>query len=224
MQIFQKNIKFIFIFIITLFSNSVIASQVTLPWELKKTEGDFSLYTAIDTQSNNLFTKVEFIIHQPISKVLYVATDISEYPNWFEGVSSVKVLNLTNPHDYTLYLQLHLPFPAKNRHAVTHTTVSFNKSDQQALLIYSTDNSVIEDVDGHMQVGNIDGQWVFKGISKTITRVTYQTQIDPGGYLPAFITNLINTGMTFDTAINFEKHANKEQYTDKEALWLNEIQ
>lgn len=149
----------------------------------------------------------------PMTAILAVLADINNLPNWVFQCERAR----HDPAwpDVVYYMEFHTPWPVNNREAVLRNTVS---QDPQTLTV--TINTVaipgyVGPSRGRVRVPELNNRFVIEPLKDGGTRVSFETLVDPGGAIPAWMSNWIATSAPKDTLNALLKQAALPQYRNR---------
>jgi hypothetical protein len=151
----------------------------------------------------------------PMTAILAVLADLNNLPNWvFQCERSRHDLNWP---DVVYYLEFHTPWPVNNREAVLRNTVS---QDPQTLVV--TINTVaiqgyVGASRGRVRIPELNNRFLIEPLKDGGTRVSFETLVDPGGAIPAWVSNWIATSAPKETLTALLKQAMLPQYRHRKA-------
>ena len=163
----------------------------------------------------------ELMINASIRKVLAVLNDQERKTKWMHLCTANYVLE----HIKTGHLILY------NRTGSSYPFVADRDVVAEVILVVDKENATINIsaknvshprqglVDGVVRLQNLDLHWSLKFINKTKTLVRYEVLTDPGGWVPAWIVNIVSEGIPYWTLKGLAEQT-KEPYP-KSIAYLN---
>lgn len=146
----------------------------------------------------------------PMTAILAVLADIGNLPNWVFQCEQAR----RDPAwpDVVYYMEFHTPWPVNNREAVLRNTVS---QDPQTFAV--TINTVaipgyVGPSRGRVRIPELNNRFLIEPLKDGGTRVSFETLVDPGGAIPAWMSNWIATSAPKDTLNALLKQAVLPQY------------
>lgn len=157
-------------------------------WKLEKSSDNINIYTRnVEGHSLKEFkatTVFKNVTMEEVLKEIYEAPSYYKNPEF--GVSYF-VEELSFQRERFYYYSESLPWPVKNRDAVTKLCAVQETQDKIVLVIKATPNSLPKK-SSTIRIQELDGSWVLEKHPSGI-KATQQIYMDPGGMVPSFITN-----------------------------------
>lgn len=199
------------------FSMSARAEEDTRKWKKVKDKNGIQVFRA-HTENSRLktFRAVTRVELENIQAFVGMMLDEEAFPQWVHMSSGAKVTSTDNPYNYRLLLTTGMPWPVKDR----HTQVDFNITQQEDYSIQfdllQTDEPPIK-IKGSILCPEAFGYYRITTIpnSKEV-EITAEVFVDPGGYVPAFLLNLITDDMSYYTTKKMKRYVQKEKYQNFE--------
>lgn len=156
-------------------------------WELLKEEADISIYTRPVDGSPYRAVKATARISAPITRVAELMGDGDGCAEWRAMCESSEVIETVSEHERYVYLVLDLPWPAKDRDMVVHTTTTIDPETASATVDLRSASS-------HHPAGDFiraetSGQFLIRALGPGQAEFTYIMHTDLGGDLPAGAIN-----------------------------------
>lgn len=159
-------------------------------WRLAGREDGIELYTRAPEGSANIAFRGVVTLAHPPAAVLAVLEDVDRYPDWYARCRSARSVERHPPDWRIVRMEIDLPFPASDRDAVVR--VDRDQEGETLVLRISTAADAVPEVPGFVRMPRVEGGWRLEPVPGG-TRVVYEQLNDPGGRLPAWLTNLLAT-------------------------------
>lgn len=131
-------------------------------------------------------------VPQPMLSVMAVMGDIDRYPEWVFQCSGAEM----RPDEWgrdVIRILIQGIWPVSDRDGVARSTIKQNP-ETLAITIHSRDvDDVFPPQDGYVRLPGLDNTFLMEPLDDGWTRITFQTFVDPGGYIPAWLANLVAT-------------------------------
>jgi hypothetical protein len=159
-------------------------------WKLCKDKDGIKVYESETKNSDFKSIKVECTLQGNYDKFISVMNDVPHYKNWVYRTKKSYLIKRISRDEFYYYTETSLPWPLSNRDAVFHS-----KTDRDSLNRYLhtktiTEPSLIAEKSGKVRVPYSSIDWYVTMPSVNTIQVIYILQIDPGGYLPAWLVNM----------------------------------
>jgi hypothetical protein len=132
-----------------------------------------------------------------IDDILYVLKNTETINNWVVNCKGVKLLK-TEGTDQYYYIETSLPTPFENRDMVYHFQYIEINNNQVRVNVTGVPG-YIQFNKGVVRMLKADGYWLLTSTDKDNTDVTYQMHVEPGGSIPAWLSNPFIKNVPFST-------------------------
>lgn len=184
-EVFKLRSRLLMVTVLLLSTAGVWSSGAD--WELQIEEADISVYTRPIEDSPYNEVKATAHISAPLARVAELMGDGNGCAEWRAMCESSEVIEVVTEHERYVYLVLDLPWPAKDRDMVMHSTTSIDPETFNATVELKTESSKHPPRD-HIRAES-SGQFVIKALSTEQVEFTYIMHTDLGGDLPAGAVN-----------------------------------
>lgn len=181
-------------------------------WELKKNQDSIKVYTANADNSNVKSVRVECIINATPSQLAALLLDAKAHEQWVYSTKSSYAIRSIGPGRQLYYSEISMPWPLANREVV----VNFSVSQQPATKVLTIKAIA---VDGELQPKKDKVRVVRSNVIWTVTplapnrlKIDYIADADPGGSIPAWITNMFLTKGPYETFRQLRQEVAKPAY------------
>jgi hypothetical protein len=167
------------------------AAIAQFDWQLKKDEDGVKVYTSSTANSNFKSIKVECIVKTTQTQLIAFLLDISRQHEWVYGTKMSQLLKEVKPNELIFYSEVSVPWPCTNRDYIAHFII--NQVSPQLLTIDShAEPGFIHVKPGLVRVQKSVAHWEVTTTGGGLL-IVYTLQFDPGGSVPAWLTNLFVT-------------------------------
>jgi hypothetical protein len=182
-------------------SSSLYASDN--PWKLRIDKEGIKVFTRHVEHSVNLEFRASVTIDADLERVIRVFEDISLTKRWFYQCISAEIVEDEGPRDKVLRLELHLPWPVSERDSIFRMTKSGDVASGEISYALVSLPDRLPPRPGMVRVPYLRALWGFKGLPEGRTEVMFTQHSDPGGFVPAFISNALINDIPFNNLKNF---------------------
>lgn len=145
-------------------------------------------------------------VHASIYDVLAVVSDIKRHVHWVESCMAADVLERKGYRYYVVYSRTNVPWPVSDRDAVYRSEVKIDVKKQRVTINFKAIRYRRKGkVDGVVRMENLRGHFKFKGLSATKTRIDYQVDADPGGWIPKWLAKMATRKLPLSTIKGLRK-------------------
>ena len=134
--------------------------------------------------------RLEATINAPVEKLVAAMNDIENYTEWMSDLKSVELVKQVSDEELITYSVIEVPFPFDNRDIVTVYNFSGNKNNGIVRIDMESMNDLLPEEEGLIRITIARGFWEFTPLSAEQTSIIYQFVADPGGSIPAWLTNM----------------------------------
>lgn len=171
---------------------SILNAQNTIDksWELVKNNKGISIYVRKHKNSSLKETLGIVKVETSLSSIIALLKDTKNHKNWMYANKKSKVLNSNNNFEWVLYTESEAPWPIKNRDLITHSTMNQDVKTCQIKINSYAIPSYITKKSGLVRIKEMNSEWQFTVINKSVIEIRFKILINLGGNLPIWLTNL----------------------------------
>jgi hypothetical protein len=172
------------------------------PWQLRIDREGVKAYTRKVDDSVILEFKGVVVVDAPLSQVIPVFEDVKKTRDWFYQCTASEIVEDEAGQPKVVHVVLHLPWPVSERDCVFQMSKSVDKvaGALNYALVALPDR--LPRRGGMVRVRYLKAAWHFVALPDGKTEITFQQHSDPGGFVPAFISNTQVVNMPFYTLRN----------------------
>ena len=197
------RLKYILPLLFCLFSTGMRYTEIQ--WELKIDKEGIKIFTGKSSNSKFKSVKVECTVAANPYEFLHFLTDINKLPEWVYNCKHSELLKKTTDRDLLFYSEVKLPWPFSNRDYIAHLHAILRSS--QILEIEShAESSFIPEKKGIVRITSSNSHWIITNLQNGQLMIEYTVQFDPGGTVPAWLSNLFLTKGPFETFQKLKDH------------------
>lgn len=158
-------------------------------WKLKKEENGIKIYTAHSDSSAVKLVRVELTMGATAEQLIAFMLDIPKQPEWLYNCETSRLLERIAPNEVIFYAEVSLPWPASNRDYCTHMTITQKQPGHATIHSYAVPDH-LPAKPGKVRLKKSVAHWEIMPISATEIKIVYELNTDPGGSMPAWVTNM----------------------------------
>jgi hypothetical protein len=205
-QLRAVSFSFVFSFI---FSANVFAGEKA--WKEIYVKEGVTVWQKRLADSPFVAFRGEILVDASIKKVLALLNDQDQKTDWMHQCIENWVVEYKAMGNLVVYNRTHSPFPLiADRDVVAETKLRFDvkagRIDITAVNIVHPKKGLVK---GVVRMEQLALLWSLQFISKTKTKVVYEVQTDPGGWLPAWVVNLVAKGIPYETLVGLREQVHK---------------
>lgn len=175
------------------------------PWELKKDKDGIRVYTRAAEGSSVREIKATFDVSGSLEQVKRVLLDVAAQPQWVYATNQSVVLKRISDNELIYYSEKAMPWPLTNRDVVMHVTVVLDAAKSILTLSGTSAPGVQEEKKGIVRVRRSNVSWTVTKTGENKLHIEYLAFADPGGAIPAWVSNAFITKGPYETFVNFRK-------------------
>ena len=174
-------------------------------WELSKDNNGIKVYTRKTDSSDFKSVKVEAVFTGTCEKLAGILMGVDKNIKWVYKTKSLHLIKRFSANELLYYAETSLPWPMKNRDQAIRINL-YPDSINHALKITTIgEPKAIPATSGIVRVPYFLGVWQVKEISKEKISIEYYLNVDPGGSIPAWISNMFVAKGPYETFVNLSK-------------------
>ncbi|MEO8413343.1 MAG: START domain-containing protein [Ginsengibacter sp.] len=197
--IISKNLFLVFFF--ALASNASAQNN----WELNKNKNGIKVYTQKTDSSDFKSVKVEAVFAGTCEKLAGILMGVDKNIKWVYNTKSLHLIKRFSANELIYYAETSLPWPMRNRDQAIRINL-FPDSVNHSIKITTTgEPKAIPVTSGIVRVPYFLGVWHVKQISEGTISIEYYLNVDPGGSIPVWISNMFVAKGPYETFVNLSR-------------------
>ena len=213
----------------TLFINLLIFSILPTflfaqeDWELKKDSKGISVWWRATEGTDIKEIKIQLEVEASLNTIVSVMTDVPAYEEWVYATDKSMVIE-DESEDVIYYNIMDFPWPMDDRDLVMRTNVI---QDPDTKIITSKSIAAPEKVpydDDMVRVEMTETEWIVTPLGNNKARIDYRLISDPGGSIPAFLTNIAADYGPYKTMAAFRERVKRPEYSEVNIEGIEELQ
>lgn len=176
---------------------------------LRKDDFGIKVYSCPSKHSKFKLIKAEFTVTATANQLTAMWLDPENYTKWQYNTVESNLVKRLNENEIIYYTEVAAPWPVSNRDLVIHLKVS---KDIQTNVLHVSANSVSDIVplkEQKVRIPSSISSWKVTPISESQFKVEYSMEIDPGGYVPPWMVNMVAAEAPHESFQNFKKIVEK---------------
>jgi len=197
-------------------------------WNLKRDKNGIKVYHRKTSLTPINVFKGETEVETDLSTMCAFLMDVYNFPSWVLMCDSIEALVPVNEDVddinqvvYCLYSINKPPRPVMPRDNVIYAVVT-QDPDTLTLRVKSVSlPELIPHKKGFVRCPMLMVEMKLRPLDNGNIEFSFETSIDPGGWIPAWVINLYAVEIPYKTLLNIKKHMPfKEKYKQKKIKWL----
>ena len=189
-------------------------------WKLAKESDGIKVYTMPSEKSKFDQNKGVVILDASVEDFIAAIHDLEHFKEWGYKVKSVDVLERYGDTLQIYYSVAKVPFPYKDRDGTYANRFKWNASQKTLEVSIEVMEDYLELKSDLVRVEG-SGKWIVKELSENKIEVTLQMEINPGGSIPAWLSNMFVEDSPYITLKNLREKIKEEKYQNKTYSFIN---
>ena len=196
MKIFYRSCFFLSLAIISFFA------PAQNKWQLSKDNNNIKVFTRKTDSSDFKSVKVEALLTGTCDKLAGILLGIEKQIKWVYKTKSLHLIKRFSQNELIYYAETSLPWPMRNRDQAIHIIIYLDSANQSIKIITKGEPNAIPVTNGIVRVSYFLGVWQVKTISPGKIFIEYYLDVDPGGSVPAWMSNMFVAKGPYETFMN----------------------
>lgn len=189
------------------------------PWKLAKDADDIRVYTREVPGSDANEFKGVADVDAPLEVILEVFKDIPSFPRWYGFCKEIRLLKQDSENHRIIYFVLETTGPVKDRDMVIDTRDSKDLQAGRALITMTAfKEDYVPRTSAYVRMTDMTGSAVLTRVDQDTTHVVYTVRADPAGYIPSFISNMLQKEQPYLTLKGLRGMVRKDVYWDRAGI------
>ncbi|MFN3714963.1 MAG: START domain-containing protein [Alcanivoracaceae bacterium] len=197
------------------FASAVMAEE--RQWRLVTDRDGIRVYMAHNDDSPIKTFRGEAVV--PMSDFRAIGNHVDDYDfvaSWMHMISSISDLGRDSGVERRIWVTTRLPWPVSNRDAPLNLQISQEPDSFAVVVAYEAEQSLMPPQSGYVRMPELKGMLRFMPVKPGEVHVTFEVVLDPGGYIPAWIANLILRDIPYFSLRRFQRVADQERFRQKD--------
>ncbi len=156
-----------------------------------------------------------------LSAIFTAFREHSTFHEWQGDIKELHTVKRISDMENYDYYNFSFPWPFRNRDAIYHQNIIYNKKDKILSLNFSLEPDFIPAKEGIQRMKVAKGEWKFVKLANGDIEANYQNYSDPVG-IPADVVNILFSDALMRTMTNLREHVKKEKYKLKAYSFIQE--
>jgi len=182
-------------------------------WRLVTDRDGIAVYMAHNDDSAIKTFRGEALVN--LSDFRAFGNQVDDYAfvaSWMHMISSIEELDRDSPVQRTIWVTTRLPWPVSNRDAALDLTLSQDPDSNAVIIAYEARDGLLEPRSGYVRMPQLKGMLKFEPREVGTVQMTFEVVLDPGGYIPGWIANLILRDIPFFSLRRYQRVADQERF------------
>lgn len=184
-------------------------------WKLISDRNDIQVYSRhTDNSRLKTFKGVTEVSYDDEYTAIALYNDYESYPKWLHLIDGATEISRDGPLDRNLRFTTHLPWPLADREAVARTRIKMKVTPEEESFTVFIENrpDLIPETKDYIRFPEIQGFIRARRLPDNRAEVTYQVVLDPGGYIPAWLANILMRDAPYFTLEKIRRIIRRPEY------------
>lgn len=125
--------------------------------------------------------------------MLALYNDYDSYPKWLHLIDGASEIGRDNPLRRQLRFTTRLPWPLSDREALLDADMRMHitPEDEHVVVFLNNNPDLLPANDDYVRFPELEGLFKIQRLAPGEVEITYQVVLDPGGYIPAWLANML---------------------------------
>lgn len=197
------------------------APAQTFEWKKASEKEGIVVYTSSVNGSSLKAYRGEVEVRTTLSAVVALITDVENFSNWMPRTANPKLIKGTR-ENYVYYIETPAPWPVQNRDAVSEVAVKQDPKTLKVRIEFQSASGHMPPREGYLRIPHSKGLWELTPRPNGFVHIVYQAHADPGGQVPAWLSNQVVTETPFDALKNLRLEVAKPAYAQARLPFIRE--
>lgn len=147
-----------------------------------------------------------------------IANQLDNYPfiaSWMHMISELEDMGMKTPYDREIHVTTRLPWPVSDRDAGISVEVYQDPETLVVLVPFVAREDIVAVSDSYVRMPELEGYLRFEPLEPGLVYMTFEVVLDPGGYIPAWLANLILRDIPYFSLKRLRRVSNAEAFQNK---------
>lgn len=184
-------------------------------WRLVSDRNDIQVYMrhSDDSRIKTFRGTVRMKLEDELAMVALL-NDYDSYPRWLHLIDGASEISRRGPLNRTLRFTTHLPWPLTNREAVIEAfVVERIDEEEESMMVYMENRpDAIPPNQGYIRFPELEAMFGARRLGNNEVEIIYQVVMDPGGYIPAWLANMLLRDAPYFTLDRLRRIITRAEY------------
>lgn len=182
-------------------------------WKLVTDRDGIKVYMAHhDDARIKTFRGVSILPMEDFKSIGAFMDDYDFVASWLHMVSEIKDLGRASPFDRQVYITTRLPWPVSDRDTPLWVGLTQDPDTHAVRIPFHHLDGRLPEKDAFVRIPNMEGFFLWTPLEPGKVEFTFQVVLDPGGYIPAWLANLILRDIPYFSIKRLRRVINLERY------------
>lgn len=199
------NSVFITIVFTAIFATAPSNGIAQSDWSLSTDDNGIKVYTRKSDSSDFKSVKVEAVFTGTCDKLTKIIMGVGNNINWVYHTKTNHIIKNISANELIYYEETSLPWPMRNRDQAVRIRLYSDSINHTLKITTLGEPNDIPLTSGIVRVPYFFGLWQVKALNSTQISIEYYLNVDPGGSIPAWISNMFVAKGPYETFVNLSQ-------------------
>lgn len=211
-----------FIILLSLGMNTAVRKEGPSIWELKKDKNGIQIYARKVPNWDYQELKVTMEVESTLPGLIAALKDVPAYPQWVYTCTDAYFYKNAPEEEY-YYTKFDAPWPVKHRDLIVHSVLKQDTTTKTVIFKGEGLPGYRPSAEGIIRIPKFDGQYFLVPKSNNLVDVTYIVKLDPGGWLPIWLVNLVSISGPYNSFVNLKDFVKQDKYQKAKLAYIEEL-
>lgn len=193
------NLRIIYLLLLIIITTAAFSQD---EWELTKDKNGIKIYTFKEASSKFKDIKVQATFQGTIQKLFNILINVGKTKTWVYGTKDSYIIKKISPNEILYYSETALPWPVNNRDIPIKMQLNIDDKNNTLKVNATGIPNAMSEKKGIVRIPYFNAVWDVKSDGKNKINITYILKMDPGGSVPAGVTNMFISKGPYETFSN----------------------
>lgn len=169
------------------------SAQGNFEWTLKENTQGIKVFTRDVANSGFKAIKVECILNTTLHQLVAALMDVNGSEDWLYHTTANHLVKQISPSELYYYSMVEIPWPMSNRDFIAHLNISQHPITKIVTLNATCNPDMVPRKPNIVRITYSKSEWVLTPLKTGQIQLVYTIHADPGGNIPAWLSNLFVT-------------------------------
>lgn len=181
-------------------ASTVATSELNNQWQPELEKHGISISSQMYSKGIKTL-KATAVTRSSLRKLVRFLQDETINTDWVPYSGGARILDRTSPFSTIVHFKINAQWPFKPRDAVAAFTLHQDETTREVSILIESLPDFIPLEKDFVRLETYHGYWVLRPIGKEVY-IEYVNTVDPGGFIPAWLSNQLAITTTFEAMHN----------------------
>jgi hypothetical protein len=176
-------------------------------WVFVKEKEGIRLYTRKEVNNSVKSFKGEAYLHTQMEKAFSLITNVKNFDLWDDDITEMKVLLNEKDKHVQYYLVYDVSWPVTDRDLVVDALITTDSVTGIRVMEAKPLHNVIPEKSDMVRIKKYWQKWTLIPVEEGLVHIILEGTVDPGGSVPAWLSNMVITETPFKSIRSVKTHA-----------------